>query len=170
MRLNRLGIERIQSMATFTDLKYNPDTGVLHWMISEKRIKKGAFAGTLNRGYLRIKVAGKTYKAHRIAWFLTYGKWPDGEIDHINGDRADNRIVNLRDVSRMTNTQNLHAAKAHNKSSGLLGVTFNKNTGRWIAALQANKKEYFLGTHKTAQEAHNAYIQKKRELHIGCTI
>jgi hypothetical protein len=84
-------------------LDYCPDTGVFRWRGGPR---KGAQAGTVKDGYIVINIEGVPVKAHRAAWAVTHGKWPEGVVDHINRDRADNRIANLRDVSGLENARN----------------------------------------------------------------
>ena len=99
-------------------LRYSPDTGGFTWVIDRgRRGKAGALAGTINkRGYVIIKINYQLYKAHRLAWYLGHGEWPapDMEIDHINRIKGDNRLCNLRMVSKSINLRNqpLRPAKA----------------------------------------------------------
>jgi hypothetical protein len=150
-------------------LAYDPETGQFTWRVSTgPRGVAGARAGTTNlRGYIEISLDGRKYLAHRLVWAHVYGIWPDDQIDHINGDRADNRIVNLRDVPRAINQQNLRRASKYN-CSGLLGVS--KHNARWRARIQTEGVVVRLGTFDTAQQAHEAYLAAKRQMHIGCTI
>ncbi|OJW82859.1 MAG: hypothetical protein BGO66_02960 [Alicycliphilus sp. 69-12] len=99
----RLGVEVIGQL-----LSYDPTTGNLTWKESPRYgIPAGAVAGSKNaRGYLQVMVAGQKHYAHRLAWLLHYGAWPARVIDHINRDKTDNRIDNLRDVSQAVNLQN----------------------------------------------------------------
>lgn len=153
-------------------LDYNPETGVFVWKVANgRRIHVGDVAGSPNpKGYLVIGVDCRIYRAHRLAWFYVYGKWPEHYIDHINGQVNDNRIVNLRDVSHTVNGENQKDAPAHNKSCGVLGVSREKNHRRWRAVIQTGKKQVHIGYFDTVEEAHNAYVLAKRNLHIGCTI
>ena len=115
-------------------LKYDPETGVFTWAESGRGRKIGRQAGGLtHEGYLRITVDQQEYKAHRLAWLYVHGEWPKQVIDHINRDRSDNRIANLRDVSSMENSNN-HGGYSTN-SSGHTGVCWNKNEGKWQAYL-----------------------------------
>lgn len=88
-------------------LEYNPETGLWKWRLgyTGNGKKQEWFLGAVSSRsrYASIKVSYIQYQAHRLAWLYIYGKWPDGEIDHINGDRKDNRIANLRDVDHPTN-------------------------------------------------------------------
>ncbi len=121
-------------------------------------------------GYHTFMINGRTHSAHRIAWLLCYGKWPEGQIDHINGDKSDNRIANLRDVPQRTNGENRRTPLANNKV-GFLGVSVNKsNPGRYLAQIQIAGKNVHIGYFKTPEEAHEAYIETKRRRHAGCTI
>ena len=108
-------------------------------------------AGSLSEGYRRVSIQGKSTGAHRVAWFLHYGKWPDGFIDHINHDRSDNRIGNLRLVSRSDNARNqkLHS---HNVS-GFNGVSYHKKRQEWRAVIQVDGKKKWVGAFKTKGEA-----------------
>jgi hypothetical protein len=149
---------------------YDGHRGVL---ILRIRTSVSTPAGTVvgnghDRGYLRTRLDGVTYRVHRLVWLWVYGEWPTGEIDHINGIRNDNRITNLRSVTRNVNNQNLKKAQRNNRSSGLLGAYKKKN--RWQAQIMINGVGTTLGTFDTPEEAHAAYLQAKRLHHPGCTI
>ena len=149
-------------------LNYNADTGDFVWRLTGQRSNKVKKAGnTSGRMYLRISVDGVRYQAHRLAWMYVHGEWPDGEIDHINGDGSDNRIDNLRVVSRGENQQNLRAPHK-TSTSGVLGAF--PCHGKWKAAIKVDKKNIYLGRYKTKEEAHAAYLDAKRLLHSTCTI
>jgi hypothetical protein len=149
-------------------LAYDPETGRFTWRVRRACFAAGSLAGWKTPcGYRYISVDMEVCVAHRLAWLHTHGTWPKGVVDHINGDRADNRIVNLRDVSYAVNAQNRRLAQKNNRS-GLLGVV--KCRGRWRAAIGINGARTWLGTFDTAQEAHEAYLAAKRQMHDGCTI
>ena len=145
-------------------LKYNPETGDIIWIkdrVANKLI--GQIAGNLNcYGYLRIKFNNKPYMAHRLAWFLYYGVWPQNEIDHINGVRTDNRISNLRDV---TSSQNQLNRKSHREKT-VKYYTFDKSNQAWYVRAQINGKLKYLGYFKT-EELARQFIQDNIELFPG---
>ena len=153
-------------------LDYCPETGLLTRKVSLSRsVKIGDVAGYAHptKGYVSLFVDGVRYKAHRIAWLMYFGKWPSGQIDHINGNPADNRIANLRDVSNQTNSENKIHPKAGN-TSGLLGVSWMSAANKWRAQIAIKRKVTYLGLFTSKEEAHAAYLAAKRQMHPGCTI
>ena len=149
-------------------LDYDAINGLLIWRVNYPRVKAGQEAGyLLQRGYVGIRIGGCEYKAHRIAWLHYYGEWPKGDIDHIDHDKTNNRIGNLRDVSRMVNTQNKRKARA-DSTTGLLGVS--RNGSGFKASIQINGKRKSLGTYRTPDEAYAAYLTTKRQTHEGNTL
>jgi len=130
--------------------------------------KAGSVAGTAQKNrkpYLIIKIDGRLYYCHRLAWLYVYGEMPDALIDHINGDGMDNRICNLRPV---TNQQNLQASKKtpkHN-TSGLTGAHYSKRMKAWIAGISVDDKRKHIGTFATAEDAHAAYLAEKKKVHF----
>ena len=158
-------------MNYYDRIHYDPATGVFTWAVSAPGISLGKSAGSVSvHGYRVIRIGRKSVRACRLAWFMSHGEWPNGEIDHINGNRLDDRIENLRVVDRAGNSQNKRSAQANNKSSGFLGVTWNKQHMRWQSKIMANKKMHHVGYFDTPEEAHAAYLNKKRQVHAGCTI
>jgi hypothetical protein len=150
-------------------LHYDPETGAFTWLATAGKARAGGRAGdALSHGYNRIGIDGHVYLAHRLAWFYVYGIWPSGEIDHINGNRIDNRMVNLRDVPRRLNRENLRSARSDNQT-GVLGVAKNGKSS-WQARIKVNGVRHSLGTYGSPEEAHQAYLKAKRKLHDGCTI
>lgn len=149
-------------------ISYNSASGLFMWVVSEPGITLGKLAGSVSRhGYLIIRLDRKPHRAHRLAWFLVHGEWPQGEIDHIDGDRLNNRLHNLRVVDRAGNSQNRRSAQSNNQSCGLLGVTWNKQHKKWQAKLMANKVRHHVGYFSDPNEAHEAYMEAKARLHIG---
>jgi HNH endonuclease len=130
----------------------------------------GAQAGSLMKaGYVEISVCGARFYGHRLAWLMHHGVHPSGHIDHINGNKADNRIANLRDGPRCINMQNLKRARADSKS-GLLGVSWSKAAGKWTARIKIGGKYVHLGLFLDERAAYEAYIDAKRAHQPGCTI
>lgn len=156
-------------------LDYDPETGVFTWRVKlSNRALAGAVAGTLNQrwGYTYISIDSTLYRACRLAWMWMLGEWPNGNIDHLNGVRNDDRFVNLRDVSQSVNMQNIRGAHG-NSHSGLLGASMMHNrrgTKPWAARIVVDGRPRHLGYFSSGEEAHEAYIAAKRKLHEGCTI
>lgn len=153
-----------------TVLHYEPSTGLFTWKkkVAMKTVV-GAVAGYQGpNGYVTIKVWHARYLAHRLAWLLEVGAIGDGQIDHINGIRNDNRLSNLRLVSAAVNRQNLRTALRRSKT-GLLGVTCDRYN-RYGARITVAGVTRMLGFFSTPEEAHQAYLAAKLELHEGCTI
>lgn len=149
-------------------LHYDPETGVFtsrtDFIGKGFQRKAGEVAGSPhNKGYWHIAVDSKRYLAHRLAWLYMTGAWPEKSIDHINGDKRDNRWSNLRDVSHFINMQNMHSAKGE-RPKGDLGVTWRPRFGRWYAQITANGKYRFLGSFKDKQDAINAYLTAKAKV------
>lgn len=151
-------------------LDYNPTTGALTWRVTRSRLAQaGDPAGHLKKsGYVQVIIRGKAYAAHRLAWLITHGSWPENDIDHCNGVGFDNRIVNLRDVTTRVNTENRRIAATTSKT-GLLGVS-PRADGQFLAQIQVNGKKRHLGLFPTAEQGHAAYLDAKRKFHIGATI
>lgn len=147
-------------------LKYNAETGDLIWLIRPRHdIPVGSVAGTLDsRGYIQICYKGRFYRAHRIAWYLQTGLWPEQEIDHKNGVRNDNRWCNLRLCTSSENKHNIGGARI-NSSSGVLGAAWDKQTGKYLSSIQINGKRVHLGRFNTAEEAGRAYLEAKNKFH-----
>jgi hypothetical protein len=117
--------------------------------------KAGTVAGTKDSyGYVQFSVDGHLYLAHRAAWLYAHGEWPPFELDHINGDRSDNRIDNLRPSDRLHNTAHRHTARSDSKT-GSVGVSIKR--GKYIARLQFNGQRRFLGEFDGIEAASSAY-------------
>ena len=119
--------------------------------------------------YHTVTVRCNTYMLHVVTWAVVHGEWPSDEVDHIDGNKTNNRITNLRVVTHELNTQNRRAPSSTNKASGLQGVC-SHYTGRWQARLSYKGRNLHLGTFDTPEAAHAAYLETKRRLHPGCTI
>ena len=133
--------------------------------------KVGHIAGSLTaKGYRRLELMGRSYYAHRFIWILFNGSIKDCEfIDHINGNKSDNRIENLRKVDASGNNQNLRTAKSNNET-GFLGVVLNKKTSRFEAQIRSHGLKKHIGTFDTAKAASEAYLLAKRQMHGTCSI
>ena len=155
-------------------LWYDPATGVFRWRHEQNnnRLKPWSVAGYRGgEGYWHIRIGGKAHRAHRLAWLYMTGQWPDRLIDHINGVRDDNRFANIRQANDAVNAQNQRRACVDSKTA-LLGVFFDsKRTNKpFYSTIGVNKKKIWLGRFETAEQAHQAYVNAKRQLHEGCAI
>jgi hypothetical protein len=154
-------------------LTYCPDSGNLLWRPKSgdtwrERAWNTSYAGTVAgsrevMGYLVVGVFGKLWKTHRIAWAIYYGEWPKEELDHINGDRTDNRIANLRAATRQENCQNLVTKQGVIR--GHMAVHRHKKWRKWQARICVNYKRINLGMFDTPEEAYQAYLAAKAKLH-----
>lgn len=134
---------------------YDPNTGNLFWATQPaSKIKIGDKAGTLSKkGYLTVKLLGKMHLVHRIIWLLSYGAWPEDQVDHINGIRDDNRLENLRAVSGQENQRNRRLS-CKNKT-GVSGVILLKS-GQYRAVIRVCGILKHLGQFATLEEAASA--------------
>lgn len=171
MPRTNLTAERVREL-----LDYNPDTGVLTWIGLPDYMadRLGKEAGNVNAvsGHRFVMIDQRNYLAHRVIWLHVHGVWPNGQIDHKNGNRDDNRLDNLRDTTPTVNAQNLHGPQKNNKT-GFLGVIFKPAMAigkQYEARIMANRRIHRLGYFETPEEAHEAYLAAKRQLHEGCTI
>jgi len=139
-------------------LHYDPDSGLFTWKQSRRGASKDSVAGYKTpRGYILIRVDGQQHYAHRLAWLVTHGEWPCLELDHIDRDPSNNRLVNLRAVTHSVNLRNQVQGRG---VSQYLGVTFQ---GRWRANLTINGNRKFLGYFDSEGEAHQAYLSAKSQ-------
>jgi len=145
------------SMITQERLKelfhYNPKTGIFSRKVSNSnRVHVGDISGSLgSKGYLRIRIDYKEYLAHRLAWFYVNGHWPEHEIDHINHNRSDNRINNLREVTHRENCKNMPIPR--NNNSGYVGVRWHKLGKKWEAHITIENKQIYLGLFINMEDA-----------------
>lgn len=147
-------------------LRYEPLTGKIFWTKCRGGVPAGSEAGWVDNssGYLRLSVCGKSRYAHVVAWELYHGAKPKGEIDHINGDKLDNRIDNLRECTPSQNSQNKKIRT--DNTSGVKGASWNSARKKWSARVTVNKKVIFLGFFSSLHDA-QVEISKCRELHHG---
>jgi len=161
-------------------LHYDPLTGVFHRLKHTTEGQGGCRWHSLlgrpcgwrqGHGYIGIRVEGRKYAAHRLAWFYVHGVWPEGEIDHRNGVPSDNRIANLRDATHQQNVQSRKIGAAN--KTGVKGVHWSLYSrgkgrgrrGRWIATIGDGKRQRRIGRFKTFEEAVAAREAAARALH-----
>jgi hypothetical protein len=132
---------------------YDAESGMLLWRNGNGRnVKPWQQAKALNgNGYFTVKIQGNNYPVHRIIWLYVYGSFPSQDIDHKNRIRNDNRLCNLRSVSRTDNCQNISIPN-HNKS-GHIGVSWIKSHNSWTVFVKVNKKNKWLGYYKNLDDA-----------------
>ena len=160
--MKKLTAERLREI-----LHYDEETGIFTWkIIVGYRTHVGDVAGSKTRqGYIRIGLMGNLYRAHRLAWLYVFGKDPVNQIDHINLNKSDNRIANIREVTNQQNAQNQYEAQKNNKSSGLRGVSLRNRDGKWRAQIKINGTLKHLGYFDTKEDAHSEYRAMKVKLH-----
>lgn len=144
---------------------YNPDTGSVTRKITVgRRGPAGKVVGCLtNKGYLSVRIDGNFYLLHRVIFMIAHGRMPIAQIDHINGNKIDNRICNLREANELQNSQNV---KAHaDSSSGLLGVSWHEGHGKWRASIGIDGSHKHLGYFTSKEAGHQAYKSAKMLLH-----
>lgn len=145
----RLSQKRLKEL-----MDYDPKTGNFVRKVAigrHGRHKKGAYPGFKDHGYLRCEIDGSQYYCHRLAWLFVHGYFPENGLDHINKDRSDNRIENLREVSQQCNIRNT-GNKPTNKS-GVRGVCWDKQAQKWRAVICINYKSITLGVYREIDEA-----------------
>jgi len=151
MKTNDINKDAIEQAFEYKD-------GELLWKYSKGNAKKGSLAGGLdNQGYARVAFNKSRYKVHRIVWVLHFGDIPEGlEIDHINRNRSDNRIENLRLVTHSQNNFNTRAK----------GYTWDKKSKKWKASIQLDRKRKELGRFTNKKDARQAYLDAKKIIHV----
>lgn len=156
-------------------LNYDAETGDFRWLqrpgghFKDARVWKmwnttwaGKSAGCrAPAGYILVGIDRKLFYAHRLAWLWTHGRWPDRHIDHVNGDKSDNRLCNLREATYAEN--NCNTVRPSHNTTGFKGVS--KHQGKHRAVIQHRGRHHFLGYFATAEEAHEAYAAAAKRLH-----
>ena len=134
-------------------LHYNEKTGIFTWNVSlNYKIKIGNIAGSINnRGYRQIRIRGKSYTAHHLAWLYVHGRFPKDQIDHTNHERSDNRILNLREATNKENSKNQILYK--NNKSGIQGIFWEKKRKKWKVQITLNGIQKHLGYFKNIKDA-----------------
>lgn len=143
--------------------RYEPTTGNFLRLVDVRGGQKaGTVAGSLGgEGYVYIGVRGKKYRAHRLAFLVTHGRWPVADLDHVNGNRADNRLVNLREADRSQNLWNMRI-RADNRS-GIKGVCFDSQARKWRADIKVRGKRVHLGLFSSKEDAGASYAKASQE-------
>ena len=155
-------------------LRYDPETGYLFWrdrpavnkinkQFNTAYAGKRAMTADNGHGYMRGAISGRKVLAHRVAWAITYGDWPEQHIDHINGDRSDNRIVNLRLADIQANARNMKLFSTN--TSGVAGVSRIKRENKWRASIWNSRRMIDLGSFHSFDEAVSA--RKQAEISLG---
>ena len=146
-----------------TILTYNKDTGNFKWVKQRYyRPNQRETAGYLDKdGYNIIKIDGRKYQAHRLAWLYTYKQWPEKFLDHIDGNRANNKIENLRQATIRKNGQN----RVEHRKGNLVGAQRKNN--KWYSCIQINYKRINLGYFDTEQKAHQAYLNAIKKYNLS---
>lgn len=152
--MTNITAERVREL-----LHFDPDTGEFRWLVAvnNNRVHAGTVAGHASRaGYCQIRIDGRLYYAHRLAWLWMTGDWPRGQIDHINCNRADNRWCNLRMATKAQNAINAHIRA--NNTSGFKGVSWHAQCRKWVANINVNGEHHYLGEYDTRERAFIAYM------------
>jgi len=145
-------------------LRCDYETGLCYWKKSTSRVCEGDVAGHKRHdGYVDIGVNGRVYLAHRIVWLLKTGEWPNGQIDHVDGDRSNNRLENLRDVNNRINGMN--STIRSDNTSGSVGVIWNRSRNRWHAQISDENGRKHLGNFVNIHDAIAA--RKAAEIELG---
>ena len=145
-------------------LTYDEKTGVFRAKINNGCNKAGFVVGSMNgNGYIQIMLNGKLYLAHRLAWLYINGEFPKGSLDHINRNKDDNRIDNLRVCTLSQNSQNTNICR--NNKSGFKGVHFNKAKNRWVSKAMIKGVSYHIGNFIELDMAAKAYENFAKQMH-----
>lgn len=144
-------------------LSYDPDTGVFRWRVYRARLARaGMIAGNSSDSrYVVIQIDGKSYYAHRLAWFYVHHEWPP-LIDHIDGNGLDNRISNLRAATKSLNAVNMDITAAN--TSGYRGVSWSKRYRKWVAKIKVDGRQQYIGSFSDKASAAQAYQKKALEI------
>lgn len=146
-------------------LRYEPETGKLFWIDCDeetnswraKYVNKEAFTSFMNQGYRQGTIKKSGFLAHRVIWAIYYGKWPEKTIDHIDGDRSNNKITNLREATQSENSRNMSISKRN--KSGFIGVSWSKQRNKWHVQMMVNGINKSFGFYDDISEAAKRRLQ-----------
>lgn len=145
-------------------LEYSVQHRGLIWRVTRSKAKAGSLAGRPDKdGYLIIGIDGKRYKAHRVVYLMHHGAFPDGDVDHIDCDKQNNLIENLRVADASQNRCNVRLQVVN--STGFKGVHFNKNARRYRSIIKFKGETRFLGYFDNPEDAHAAYTEAANDMH-----
>lgn len=150
-------------------IHYNHLTGVMTWLNNKEvapAVRGKVVTNKTNHGYGRIGIDKHVYLQHRIAWLYHYGEWPKQVVDHIDGNKQNNMISNLRDIDFKSNVRNQRLNK--NNKLGLMGVVARGK--KFAANIYVDRKPIYLGLFETAQDARQAYLAAKAKFHPNCLV
>ena len=151
----------LTQLELFQEINYNPFTGLFIWLIQRGKSKFGNTAGYIDeKGYIRISIKGRTYRAHRLAYLWMTGEWPKNQIDHIDLVKSNNKWENIRPATNSENAMN--KPKQQNNTSGHRGVHLHKHSGKWIASIKINQVRFYLGYFSDKKEAIEIYKNASR--------
>ena len=137
---------------------YDADSGLLYWKKSMK------LAGTKRKdGRMQVQVFGRVFLSHRIVWAIHHGSWPSFFVDHIDMDKMNNKISNLREATKEENSRNTKKKKTN--TSGLKGVSFHRLSGKWRADINLGMKQVSLGLFCSKEDAYAAYCKASKDYH-----
>jgi hypothetical protein len=154
----RLTFDRASSL-----LEYNPKTGEVTRKVDVSNSKAGTVVGCVSNGYLVVRIDDVLFRVHRVAWLLFTGRWPKHQIDHINQDKTDNRISNLREVTHKENQRNRSMSKYN--TTGVTGVSLHEPTGKFRAYITLNRVQIHLGLFASSEAA--AEARRRAEMYYG---
>lgn len=158
-----MNIDNLERAKLF--LSYDADTGYFHWKIRPNgRTNMGVPAGHIDsKGHRQIHVCKEFVLAHRLAWYFVHGEWPPSDIDHIDRNKDNNRIANLRQATRQQNIWN--AGPKRTNKSGHKGVVWHKAVGKWYASIRRDGRQEYLGVFPNLEDAVAAYEGAAKETH-----
>jgi hypothetical protein len=143
-------------------LDYDLDTGIFTWKVSKaNRTKVGDVAGWSYNGYREIEINNKAYKAHRLAWLYVYGEMPKNLVDHIDGNRSNNKISNLREATYQENSENYKTPKTN--KSGVKNVSWYKSLNKWVVSISIRKTKKTVGYYDDLELAELVAIEARNK-------